>query len=203
MSHSGSTTPDLIALVGSRICHDLVSPLGAIGNGVELLGMTGTGAGGPEMTLISESVASANARIRFFRIAFGAAEPGQTIGRAEILSVLGDTSRGGKLEVRWRAPGDVQRIEAKLMFLLLQCLESAMPFGGAVEVGPERGRWRVVGEAERMRVDPAVWGILSEGPEGAAVTPARVHFALAHGLATRMGRLVEVDLGMDRIEVTA
>ncbi len=41
---------DLIALVGSRICHDLVSPLGAIGNGVELLAMAGA-MPGPELAL--------------------------------------------------------------------------------------------------------------------------------------------------------
>ena len=58
---------ELAALIGSRICHDLVSPIGAIGNGVELLAMAG--AAGPEVRLIAESVAAANARIRFFRIA--------------------------------------------------------------------------------------------------------------------------------------
>jgi histidine phosphotransferase ChpT len=67
-----SDQPDLAALIGSRICHDLISPIGAIGNGVELLLMEASGKG-PELSLISESVAAANARIRFFRVAFGAA----------------------------------------------------------------------------------------------------------------------------------
>jgi histidine phosphotransferase ChpT len=70
---------DLTSLIGSRICHDLISPLGAIGNGVELLAMSGT-APGPEMDLISQSVENANARIRFFRVAFGAARGGQPRG---------------------------------------------------------------------------------------------------------------------------
>ena len=63
---------DLVALVGSRLCHDLISPLGAIGNGVELLTMTATTLS-PELQLITESVAAANARIKFFRLAFGRA----------------------------------------------------------------------------------------------------------------------------------
>ena len=79
--------PDFAALIGSRICHDLISPLGAIGNGVELLEMSSAGAS-PEMALISESVASANARIRFFRIAFGAAGSGGSVAAAEIRSIL-------------------------------------------------------------------------------------------------------------------
>jgi len=52
---------DLTALIGSRICHDLISPLGAIGNGVELLQLSGMG-DSPEMALISESVTNANLR---------------------------------------------------------------------------------------------------------------------------------------------
>ena len=60
--------PDLAALVGSRICHDLISPIGAIGNGVELLALT-DGDTGAEMELISESVQNASARIRYLRIA--------------------------------------------------------------------------------------------------------------------------------------
>jgi len=85
--------PDLNALVGSRICHDLISPIGAIGNGVELLQME-SAAQGPELALISESVTNANARIRFFRIAFGAAGRDQRIGRSEVAGILADLYRG-------------------------------------------------------------------------------------------------------------
>ena len=70
---------NLAALVGSRICHDLISPIGAINNGLELLGMSGD-MSGPELELISDSVANANARIRFFRIAFGAAANSRSAG---------------------------------------------------------------------------------------------------------------------------
>ena len=68
----GQNKLNIAALIGSRICHDLISPIGAINNGLELLEMTGTSSG-PEMELISESVGNASARIRFFRIAYGAA----------------------------------------------------------------------------------------------------------------------------------
>lgn len=53
------------ALIGSRICHDLISPIGAINNGLELIEMSAPSLG-PEMALISDSVTSASARIRFF-----------------------------------------------------------------------------------------------------------------------------------------
>ena len=63
---------NLASLIGSRICHDLISPIGAICNGLELMQLDGRPIS-PEMTLISESVNHANARIRFLRVAFGMA----------------------------------------------------------------------------------------------------------------------------------
>ena len=84
---------DLNDLIGSRICHDLISPLGAISNGLELLAMS-QDMSGPEVSLISESVDNANARIRFFRIAFGSSSPGQMTGANEIASILRDMSSG-------------------------------------------------------------------------------------------------------------
>ena len=45
-------TQDIAALIGSRVCHDLISPIGAIGNGVQLLAISG-GAAGAEMDLIT------------------------------------------------------------------------------------------------------------------------------------------------------
>jgi histidine phosphotransferase ChpT len=90
--------PDLSALIGSRICHDLISPIGAIGNGVELMLMDG-GAKSPELALISESVANANARIRFFRIAFGAAGGDTRIARTEVHTVLTEITKGSRLQI--------------------------------------------------------------------------------------------------------
>ena len=90
---------DLPALIGSRICHDLISPIGAINNGLELLEMAGTGAApGPELALIGQSVESASARIRFFRIAFGAAGD-QTMGQNEVTSILRDLYTASRVEI--------------------------------------------------------------------------------------------------------
>ena len=72
------TPRDVNALLGSRICHDLISPLGAIGNGVELLSLSGVRAES-ELSLIARSVESANTKIRFFRIAFGATTADQLV----------------------------------------------------------------------------------------------------------------------------
>ena len=125
--------PDLTALLGSRICHDLISPIGAISNGVELLMMEGN-ARGPEIALISESVSNASARIRFFRVAFGASGGEHRVGRSEILAIVEDITRGGRLTIDWSSPTELPRRDVKLAFLLILCLETALAYGGKIEI---------------------------------------------------------------------
>ena len=169
--------PDLASLLGSRICHDLISPIGAIGNGLELLMMDGS-QGGPEMVLISESVANANARIRFFRVAYGMANPEQRMGRSEVQSILSDLTRGGRLQIDWQSEADLMRREVKIAFLLFQCLESAMAYGGKVQVQMMDGRWTITGTANKLRIEPDLWGILVDPNTQVAVAPAQVQFPL-------------------------
>jgi histidine phosphotransferase ChpT len=182
--------PDLAALIGSRICHDLISPIGAIGNGVELLMMERTAAS-PELALIAESVANANARIRFFRVAFGAAGGDQRIARGEVVSILADMTRGGRLQVEWISPPELARREVKLAFLLLQCLETAMAYGGKVRIERGENGWLMQGAASRLKVDPALWEVLTDPHPPAEIGAAHVHFALVpEALAAQGKRLV-------------
>ena len=101
---------DLNALVGSRICHNLISPLGAISNGVELLNMTGANTA-PEVALIAESVENANARIRYFRVAFGATNEAASFSHGEAVSILKDAYKSSRTSVSWRVSGDITRAE--------------------------------------------------------------------------------------------
>jgi histidine phosphotransferase ChpT len=123
------------------------------------------------------------------------------MARNEILSVLEDAGRADKVKIAWRPAAGVERLEAKLAFLLIQCFESAMPFGGTVEVRADRGRWRLVGVADKLRIREEVWGVLAEAAGTATVTPAQVHFALAPVVAGRLGRRLDVSLADGRIEV--
>ena len=77
-------------------------------------------------------MANANARIRFFRIAYGAAAG--EVAEAEIRSILTGMANGGRVAIDWRIAGPVSRARAKLAFLALQCLETALPFGGKITV---------------------------------------------------------------------
>lgn len=193
--------PDLAALIASRICHDLISPIGAIGNGVELLAMEPGGVR-PEMALISESVANANARIRFFRICFGQATSDQRISRSDVASILGDLTRGGRVVYSWTSPTDLSRREVRLVFLLLQCLESALAYGGKVAVTRTEVGWSILAEAGRLKVDPAIWEVLTEPRAPAEIGAAQVHFALVPDELSRQGRRLITEIGETTIRLT-
>lgn len=189
-----SDKPDLTALLGSRICHDLISPIGAIGNGVELLMMDGMGSS-PELALIVDSVANANARIRFFRVAFGAAGASdQRISRAEVASILTDLTRGSRLTMDWQSPPDLSRREVKLAFLTILCLESATPHGGTLSIDRGESRWTLRGEAARLRINADLWELLSNPAAAVEINPAQVHFALLRDEISRQHRRLTVEV---------
>jgi histidine phosphotransferase ChpT len=192
--------PDLMALLGSRICHDLISPIGAIGNGVELL-MMGGSPQGPEMALIADSVANASARIRFFRVAFGIASVDQRMARTEIAAIMSDLTRGGRMTIDWAGPSDVARREAKLLFLLVMCMESALPFGGRIAISHE-DRWVMTATSPKLKIDTALWDILLHPADARDLTPAQVHFALVPEELRKMERRMTTELSSDAIRLT-
>lgn len=190
---------NLATLIGSRICHDLISPIGAINNGLELLSMTGT-VGGPEMELISDSVGNANARIRFFRVSFGSAGE-QQMGRAEVASVLDDLSKGGRLKYQWTPAEPCSRSDVRLAFLAMLCLETALPYGGTVQALNTDGNWTIIGEGSKLNIDDELWARVSGGQSSTQITPALVQFALLPEAAKAAGRTVRVEQGSDGVTI--
>ncbi|MBM7067605.1 histidine phosphotransferase family protein [Actibacterium sp. 188UL27-1] len=197
----GADSTNLYELIGSRICHDLVSPIGAIANGVELLGMSGGGDSGPELDLINQSVENASARIKLFRIAFGVASAEQMVGHTEIQGVISDYFEPTRLSISAAQIADCPRPEVKVLFLLLLCAESAMPYGGTIRVTRTDRVWHVSGEAEKMKTDPSMWSWFAPGPMPEP-TAALVHFALLSQLSSEKGRTVHAEYGADKISLS-
>ncbi|MGV6849455.1 MAG: histidine phosphotransferase family protein [Marinibacterium sp.] len=195
----GQGNLNLPALIGSRICHDLISPIGAIHNGLELLDMAG-GMNGPELGLIAESVTNAEARIRFFRLAYGAAGD-QDIARGEVVAVLRDVAHGSRLQTEWGPLEAQPRALVRLALLAVQCLETAMPYGGKIRIEESAGRWTATGHADRMTIDPILWASLTDTADPANITPAVVQFALLPLAAEEQDRRPEVTTAPDHIEI--
>lgn len=123
----------IATLIGSRICHDLISPLGAISNGLELLELSGQPKS-LEMDLINESVKTANAKLRLLRLAFGAPDPDAQISAQEIKNTLRDNYSDPRLFVSGNFDSPIPKDDAKLVFLLLLCFEKIAPYGGEISV---------------------------------------------------------------------
>jgi len=194
--------PDLAALVGSRICHDLISPIGAISNGVELLSLAGSETGA-EMDLIKQSVDNATARIRFFRVAYGASEGKRMMTSNEVSSILAAYSSGVRVTFDWQLESDQTRAMIKCAFLLLQALEAALPLGGVVTARNDGGEWRFVAKGQRLSVDHAVWSTLSDGD--IADTPekaSQVQFALLPEALETTGQSLSFEETEDSFEIT-
>lgn len=168
---------DMIALIGSRICHDLISPLGAISNGLELLTMTGQEPS-PELELIAQSINKANSKIRFFRVAYGNAAHGSTLARGEIASILDDYFRGSRLSVMWHPKQELQRRDVKLAFLAIQCLESALPYGGDIDILCEGSDWTLTARGEKLAQDLSLWTILDGGTIETDLAASQVQFGM-------------------------
>ncbi|WP_044006734.1 histidine phosphotransferase family protein [Jannaschia sp. CCS1] len=179
----------LADLVASRLCHDLVNPLGAIGNGVELLEMTGK-ADGPEVDLIRDAVRAAEARIRLFRLAFGGASSGQVTSLREAKTVVEGYFHQSRVAVVWMANSDRSRQETKMALLMLLCAETALPMGGTVRIGPDpTGHWQLEATGPRLNMVDAVWDVLRTGtaPPDEPLRPADVQFPMLFQAAQSLG----------------
>ena len=78
----------LASLIGSRICHDLISPICAIHNGLELISLSGPVQHEAEISLITQSCQNAASRIKFFRVAFGASGSDRQLSTDTLLDIL-------------------------------------------------------------------------------------------------------------------
>ena len=195
---ASETGGDLAATIASRICHDIVSPLGAIANGVELLLLSGAERT-PELDLIAESVEGANARIRSFRLAFGASR-GRAAGGKEIASILRGLEKTSRLSYDWAPPADHPREEVKAVFLLMQCMESALPMGGRIRVARDGPAWIVEAEGPRLRIQPTVWDAVGPARAAPPDLAALVQFAVLPGVLDSLGPRLDLRLGPERIQ---
>ena len=173
---------EISSLIGSRICHDLISPIGAIGNGLELMMLAGIEET-PELALIRDSIASATARIRFYRIAYGSAPDGQQISNSEIKDIIGAYSQTSRADITWADHSNPSRPIARLLFLLVQCLELALPFSGTIQVEPSKSGWTLIGTGPKQRMETRMWSHLTDGVHIQDLQPSDLQFVLAKSAA--------------------
>lgn len=128
---------EFAALLVSRVCHDLVSPVGAVVNGLEVLeDERDATMRADALKLVTSSAEQAAARLQFCRIAYGAAgSAGAELDLTEVGRIVKGLLRGGKVELDWQAaPLNWPKDWAKLLMNATLLAADALPRGGHVVV---------------------------------------------------------------------
>lgn len=194
------TTENIAALIGSRICHDLSSPIGAVNNGLELLALSGA-PDGPEMALVADSAASATARISLFRFAFGAASDGQQTTSQEICRVWAAAHPEGRLTLDWNSSQNLPRLEAQALLLAFLCAETALPLGGSLRVSQDGSVWAIDVKGSSLNAEPALWACLAGQVPAGSILPAHVQFLLLPRLLDSLGRRCSYEVSGNGLEI--
>jgi histidine phosphotransferase ChpT len=147
---------DLAALLCSRVCHDVISPVGAIANGLELYDDPEMDAATKETALdmVRSSAKTASAKLKFCRIAFGAAgSAGASIDMGEAGEIAKAFVGDEKVKLDWQAPRENRpKQHVKLLLNMMLMAMAAIPRGGTVTVAVIGEEFHARAEGERAKV---------------------------------------------------
>lgn len=190
------------ALLCSRLCHDLISPVGAMGNGIELL----RDEDDPDMReqvilLLEDSARQTSNRLQFFRLAFGAAGGfGDKVDAREAQKASEGLFSQGKTQLIWTA--DATTLPKDLVKLLLNLLligHESLIRGGSISVhvmieDDQTLMAKVVGEGERYILSEGTQRALKQGLTPEEVEPRSAPAQLAHLIALGCNATMYLDV---------
>ena len=138
---TATSATDLAALLCSRLCHDMLSPVGALSNGLELLASETD----PEMRqncieLLEQSATISANKLKYFRLAYGAAGGfGDRVGVEEPKDLIQSLATDkGRIEVNWAlSGGTLAKPAVKVLLNFAQIALDALVRGGTLDVGAE------------------------------------------------------------------
>jgi histidine phosphotransferase ChpT len=198
---------DFAALLCSRVCHDIISPVGAITNGIEVLDEEDS----EDMKafafdLIRKSARTASAKLQFARLAFGAAgSAGAEVDLGDAETVAKRYMESEKAELDWRAERRLlPKNQVKLLLNLLLVSLHAIPRGGSVTVTVEGDLphpvQRIVATGPAARIPPRVESLLDGVlEEGHALDAHAIQPFYAGALAREAGLAVEISKSDDTV----
>lgn len=204
---------NLAAVISSRICHDLVSPVGAIVNGVDLIREIGNGNFTDELGMISQSAERASSLLQFYRVAFGAADDeAAEIGRQTLHEQSSRLIVTPRISLEWtelNGPA-LSRAEARLLYQMLLCAKSLLGMRGTIRVSLGTGAAAPIS----IELEPSANGSgnaamnvdlveLFNGDRKAEVPPRLIEFPLARESAEAMGRELLFDVGVSVLTLKA
>jgi histidine phosphotransferase ChpT len=201
---------DLAALLCSRVCHDVISPVGAIVNGLEVLEDENDASMRDfALDLIRKSARQASARLQFARLAFGAAgSAGASIDLGDAEQVARGMFQDDKVTLSWSAPRALlPKNRVKLLLNLLVIATNAVPRGGTIDVS-------VTGDADAIefvltskglnaRIPAHVEALLAGTPESGTVDAHAIQPFYTGMVARAAGMSVALNLEGDTVTIRA
>jgi len=196
---------DLAALLCSRLCHDLISPVGAIINGLEVMEEdkdeeTKTFA----LDLIKKSATQASAKLQFCRLAFGAARSaGAQIELGDAEKAARGLLEDGKTTLVWNLPRAlVAKNRAKLLLNMLLVAGGTIPRGGTLTAEPMSEGYQVSARGLNARLGPATADLLA-GTPAEPVNAHAIQPVYTGILARDCGLAITARIQADTVVVTA
>jgi histidine phosphotransferase ChpT len=209
MSESSIEALDLAALLCSRVCHDLISPVGAIVNGLEVLEEEKDEATKEfALDLIKSSARKASAKLQFCRIAFGAAgSAGAQIDLGDAESIARGFLEDEKTKLAWNLPRALlAKNRVKLLLNMLVIAGQAIPRGGTLTVNPigsgDSIGFKVSAAGTNAKVPPAVPTLLG-GETGEGLDAHRIQPFYTGLLARACGVAAAVTMEGETVVVSA
>ena len=199
---------DLAALLASKVCHDIISPVGAIANGLEVLEEGDADMKGFAMDLITSSSQTAARKLKFARIAFGAGgSAGAAIDTGEAEEVARGFMASEKADISWSGdrmlvPKTRVKLLLNLVFLAAHCVPRGGTIGVAIEGRDENATFTLRCAGPRARVPKDLTDLMS-GASDEEPTASNVQPLYTLLLAEEAGLKVTAELDGDDVVLTA
>jgi len=210
MSGTSIEALDLAALLCSRVCHDLISPVGAIANGLEVLEEskdeeTKTFA----MDLIKKSSRTASAKLQFCRIAFGAAgSAGAELDIGEVGRLVAGLLEGGKIQLDSQSPHvNWPKNWAKLLMNAALLGADCLPRGGhlsvTTNVDPAAPSFRILATGPHARAQDEVQRAIRGESQESQIDARGIQPYLTHRLARHLNAGLTLTMRDGAVELAA
>ena len=206
---------DLAALMCSKLCHDVISPVGAVTNGFEVLeDETDEQMRDMALGIMRTNADKASTRLQFLRLAFGAmGATGDRFPLEDAKRLTLSLYEGEKAQIDWRiGPDSLPKDQVKLLVNLVQVAVSAIPRGGSVSVDMDRGgdtdggdsvTFRLTATGSHATVPQAAETIFDGALPASALDARSIQSYYAHRLARSLGMRIRVNGGDGAVDMVA
>lgn len=191
----------VVELICSRLCHDLISPISAINNGIELIAEVGEEARPDADVLIAESAHNASRRLRAFRYAYGLA--GQDVGIDEIRNVALAYFENTKTHIDW-PPMSVALPQGagKVLLNLLLLTPELVRGDNRVSLSASPGEVAIEYKGTHAKLDEDIGAALSGAVLPDNLDPRTAHAVLTAAQASRIGcKIIHTANGADAVNI--